>query len=133
MAALGTVCTQLLLETRILRRLLMPKLIPGSMSEQMRARLLPVLAEVTILSTRLSMHGDVPLREASQRIAGAAGSLLEHAFDKDGHDEHEDEMKAALKQLRNARDLAAIGWWHWRELRRLQSEAQAPITSPGDN
>jgi len=123
MAALGTTCTQLLLEIRILRQLLMPRLIPGSMAEQTRARLLPVLGEVTVLSTRLSMQGDAPLRKASQRVVGAAGSLLEHAFDKGGLDEHEEEMKAALKQLRDARDLAAAPRRRWRERRRLRVEA----------
>ena len=76
------------------------------------------------MTTRLSMHGDAPLQIACQRIAGAAGSLLEHAIDKDGPDEHEDEMKAALKQLRDARDLAATRWWRWRERRLLQSERE---------
>src|SRR5882724_8156001 len=82
MAALDTACNQLLLEVRILRQLRMPRLWPGTMAMQTRARLLPVLGEVTILSTQLSMQGDTRLREASQQVASAAGSLLEHALDR---------------------------------------------------
>lgn len=79
---------------------------------QTRARLLPVLGEVTILSTQLSMQGDARLREASQQVASAARPLLEDALDRNGFEEHADKMGAALKELYQARDVAASRWPH---------------------
>jgi hypothetical protein len=115
----------------LVQRMALPKLSPGSMAAQFRENLLPVLAEITVLTTKLSMSGDQGLRDASRRVSSAAALLLEHGFGKAEQQPREDELKAALQQLRDARDLAATPWWNWRESRKLRSGATPAALPPG--
>jgi hypothetical protein len=123
-AALGTACTQLLLQIRMLRQSQLARIIPGNTAEQLRTKLLPVLAEITLLGTQLSMQSDEHLRVSSRRVNIAAASLLEHTFDKDGLSASEDELQAALARLRDARDHSATNVWRFRKRRELRTVMQ---------
>jgi hypothetical protein len=57
---------------------------PVALAEGLRQNLLPLLSEVFVLTVRLSLTGDEQIKEATVRISDAAGSLLEHADERDG-------------------------------------------------
>jgi hypothetical protein len=117
---------------RLVQRMALPRVSPGIMATQFRENLLPVLAEITVLSTKLSMSADENLRSASRRVSSAAALLLEHGFDKGEQQEREEELKNALEQLRDARDLSESRWWGRRERKRMRSSAVPEMTPSGD-
>lgn len=80
---------------------------------------MPLLSEVMVLTVHLSMTGDEGLKEACTRVGAAAGALLEHLDERDrDYAKREEEMQAAVGQLRRARDAAAAPWWRRRKMRR---------------
>jgi hypothetical protein len=83
---------------------------PVALAEGIRRNLMPLLAEVSVLTVRLSMIGDAGIKEATVRVSDAAGALLEHIDERDGdYRKRADELQAAIGQLRRARDAAAGG------------------------
>ena len=132
-AALGTACTKLMLQIRLVQQMALPKVSSGIMATQFRENLPPVLTEITVLSTKLSMSADGNLRSASRRVSSAAALLLEHGIDKGEQQEREDELKNALEQLRDARDLSASRWPGRRQRKMLPSSTVPEMTPSGES
>ncbi len=64
------------------------------------------------------MTGDETIKAATVRVTDAAGSLLDHLDERPAaYAKREEEVRAAVGQLRRARDAAAARWWSRRKLR----------------
>jgi hypothetical protein len=91
---------------------------PVALLDTVRHSLMPLLSEVAVLGVRLSMTGDEAIKAATVRVTDAAGSLLEHLDESPAaYAKREEEVRAAIGQLRRARDAAAARWWSRRKLR----------------
>jgi hypothetical protein len=92
---------------------------PVALVDTLRRSVMPLLSEVAILGVRLSMTGDEGIKGAAVRVTDAAGALLEHLDERPGaYAKREEEVRAAIGQLRRARDAAAARWRRRRKLRR---------------
>ena len=85
------------------------------------AKLLESERQIVANSARLSMNDSIPLKQAIRRVSDAVRDYIEHV-DRGGYQEREDELQAALTQLRNARDLAATQWWQITKRRYFNAE-----------
>ncbi|HVB41955.1 MAG TPA: hypothetical protein VNF47_04525 [Streptosporangiaceae bacterium] len=95
---------------------------PVAVADRIRSNLMPLLSEVFVLTVRLSMTGDDAIKLAADRLGQAAGGLVEHIDERDrDYAKREDEVQAAIGQLRRARDAAAAHWWRRRKLRKRGS------------
>lgn len=105
---------------------------PAALTESMRITLLPLLSEITTLAVRLSMAGDGAVKDATDRLAGATGALLEHITESPAqYPQREQEVQAAIGQLRRARDAAAARPWRRRAMRRRIRPGIASGTAGG--
>jgi hypothetical protein len=92
---------------------------PVALVDTLRRAVMPLLSEIAVLGVRLSMTGDEGIKEATVRVTEGAGALLEHIDEPPAaYLRREEEVRAALGQLRRARDAAAARWWRRRKLRR---------------
>lgn len=105
----------------------LPSEAPVAQAESLRTTLLPLLSEITVLCIRLSMTGDEAIKDASDRLGSAAAAVLDHIADPpSGFAECEEEVRAAIGQLRRARDAADARPWRRRTLsRRIAPSAAA--------
>jgi hypothetical protein len=95
---------------------------PVAIVDSLRRSVMPLLSEVAILGVRLSMTGDEAINAATLRVTNAAGALLEHIDERPAaYVKREEEVQAAIGQLRRARDAAAARWWHRRRRRRIRT------------
>jgi hypothetical protein len=72
--------------------------------------LLAIERQIMANSVRLSMCDSIPFKHAIRWVSDAVRDFIDLA-DQPGYTERETELRAALVQLRNARDLAASTWW----------------------
>jgi hypothetical protein len=92
---------------------------PVALADNIRRTLMPLRTEIAVLAVRLSMTGDEGIKAATLRVGDAAGALLEHITEPDPqYGKRQEEMQAAIGQLRRARDAADAHWWRRRKLRR---------------
>jgi hypothetical protein len=92
---------------------------PVARVDTLRCSVMPLLSEIAILGVRLSMTTDEEIKAATVRVTNAAGGLLEHIDERSAaYAKREEELKAAIGQLRRARDAVAARWWRRRKLRR---------------
>jgi hypothetical protein len=92
---------------------------PVALVDTLRRAVMPLLSEVAVLGVRLSMSGDEAIKTATVRVTDAAGALLEHIDEGPAaYVKREEELRAAIGQLRRARDAAAARRWRRRKLRR---------------
>lgn len=92
---------------------------PVALTESMRATLLPLLSEITTMAVRLSMVGDKAVKDATDRLGSAAGAVLENVTEPPAQfAQREEEVQAAIGQLRRARDAADAHLWRRRAMRR---------------
>jgi hypothetical protein len=92
---------------------------PVALAGSLRTTLLPLLSEITVLCVRLSMIGDEGIKTATVRIGEATGAVLEHITEPEArYLKQQEEVQAALGQLRRARDAAGAHWWHHGRRRR---------------
>ena len=91
---------------------------PVALLDTLRSSIMPLLSEIAILGVRLSMSGDEAIKAATVRVTDAAGALLEHIDEESAaYAKRGEEVRAAVGQLRRARDAAAARWWSRRKLR----------------
>jgi hypothetical protein len=89
---------------------------PVALVESLRRSIMPLLSEIAVLGVRLSMTGDEAMKAATARLTDAAGALLEHIDERPAaFAKREEEMHAAIGQLRIARDAAVSPWWRRRK------------------
>jgi hypothetical protein len=92
---------------------------PVAAADNLRSTVWPLRTEISVMAVRLSMTGDEHIKAATVRLGDAAGALLEHITEPDlEYQKRQEEMRAAIGQLRRARDAAAARPWRRRRLRR---------------
>jgi hypothetical protein len=91
---------------------------PAALADSLRTTIMPLRTEIAVLAVRLSMTGDENIKAATVRLSDAAGALLDHAGEPDPqYQERQEELRAAVGQLRRARDAADAHLWRRRRLR----------------
>jgi hypothetical protein len=97
----------------------LPHQAPVAQAQSLRVTLLPLQSEITAMTVRLSMIGDEEVKTATLRVSEATGALVDHITEPAAqHGLREEEVRAALGQLRRARDAAHAQLWRRRVLRR---------------
>lgn len=97
----------------------LPHQAPVAQVDSLRATLLPLLSEITVMCVRLSMAGDDEIKAATTRVGDAAGALVEFITEPAAeYLRREEEIRASIGQLRRARDAADARYWRRRTLRR---------------
>ena len=97
----------------------LPHQAPAAQGASVRGTLLPLLSEITILCVQLSMIGDEDIKAATIHVGDAAGALVEFITESAAeYPRREEEMRAALGQLRRARDAGDAWFWRRRALQR---------------
>jgi hypothetical protein len=92
---------------------------PVALTDTLRSIMWPLRFEISVMAVRLSMTGDDDIRAATIRLGDAAGALIEHITEPDsGYRKRQEELRAAIGQLRRARDAADVPLWRRRRLRR---------------
>ena len=101
---------------------------PVALMDNLRSTVMPLRTEIAVLAVRLSMTGDENIKAATVRLSDAAGALLEHATEPGlRYQERQEELRAAIGQLRRARDAADAHLWRRRRLRqRITPGTAAP-------
>jgi hypothetical protein len=90
---------------------------PVALVDTLRRAVMPLLSEVAVIGVRLSMTGDEAIKAATVRVTDAAGALLEHVDERPtDYVKREEELRAAVGQLRRARDAAAARRWRRKKL-----------------
>ena len=97
----------------------LPHQAPVAQAQGLRGTLLPLQSEITAMTVRLSMIGNEEIKTATLRISDATGALVDHITEPAAqHQEREEEVRAALGQLRRTRDAADAHLWRRGALRR---------------
>jgi hypothetical protein len=100
---------------------------PAALTDKLRSTITPLTTEIAVLGVRLSMTGDENIKAATIRLSAAAGALLEHITDRaPQYQERQEELSAAIGQLRRARDAADAPPWRRRQLRQKIRPAIPP-------
>jgi hypothetical protein len=87
----------------------------------------PLRSEISVMAVRLSMTGDEDIKAATIRLGDATGALIEHITEPDPeYRKRQEELRAAIGQLRRARDAADAPLWRRRRLRRKIRPALPP-------
>lgn len=95
--------------------------------DALRSNLLPVRSEIAVLAIRLSMSADKRVKAATERVSDAAGALVDHIDERDRkYARRQEELRAAIGQLRRARDAASAHWWHPLKRRNLRHAVTRP-------
>lgn len=100
---------------------------PVALTDTLRSTMWPLRSEISVMAVRLSMTGDEEIKAATVRLGDAAGALIEHITEPDpGYRKRQEELRAAIGQLRRARDAADAPLWRRRRLRRNIRPALPP-------
>lgn len=92
---------------------------PVALVDSFRSIVMPLRSEISVMALRLSMIGDENIKTATVRLSAAAGALLEHITEPDlQYQKRQEELRAAVGQLRRARDASDAHLWQRRRLRR---------------
>ena len=100
---------------------------PVALADKLRSTVMPLLTEISVLGVRLSMTGDENIKAATVRLSEAAGALLEYIAEPAArYLKRQVELRAAIGQLRRARDAADAPPWRRRQLRQKIRPAIPP-------
>ena len=100
---------------------------PVALADSLRSTLWPLRSEISVMAVRLSMTGDENIKAATIRLGDAAGALLEYIAEPDPqYQKRQEELRAAIGELRRARDAARAPLWRRRQLRREIRPALPP-------
>jgi hypothetical protein len=92
---------------------------PVALADNLRSTVWLLRSEISVMVVRLSMTGDENVKAATVRLGDSAGALLEHITEPDPqYQKRQEELRAAIGQLRRARDAAHVHPWRRRRLRR---------------
>jgi hypothetical protein len=100
---------------------------PVALTDSLRSTMWPLRSEISVMAVRLSMTGDEDIKAATIRLGDATGALIEHITEPDPeYRKRQEELRAAIGQLRRARDAADAPLWRRRRLRRKIRPALPP-------
>jgi len=100
---------------------------PVALTDTLRSTMWPLRSEISVMAVRLSMTSDEDIKAATIRLGDAAAALIEHIAEPDPeYRKRQEELRAAIGQLRRARDAADAPAWQRRRLRRKIRPALPP-------